>query len=75
MSSVAAAKNPRLKTMDSRYVSRVVDGALNQACATDEKGSDEGLDWYDRLLVETFPASDSLPLWSFRSRSGVEGQT
>lgn len=29
--------------------------------------SDEGLDWYDRLLAQTFPASDSLPLWTFDS--------
>lgn len=26
---------------------------------------DDGLDWYDRLLAQTFPASDPLPLWEF----------
>jgi len=25
--------------------------------------SDRGLDWYDLLLTQTFPASDALPLW------------
>lgn len=28
----------------------------------DRKGV-EFLDWYDRMLVQTFPASDALPLW------------
>lgn len=25
--------------------------------------TDSGLDWYDRFLTQTFPASDALPLW------------
>lgn len=29
----------------------------------DDEPSDAGLDWYDRLLTQTFPASDALQLW------------
>lgn len=31
--------------------------------AGNDEPSDTGLDWYDRLLTQTFPASDALPLW------------
>jgi hypothetical protein len=33
------------------------------ADAGEDEPSDVGLDWYDRLLTQTFPASDALPLW------------
>lgn len=29
----------------------------------EEEPSNFGLDWYDRLLTQTFPASDALQLW------------
>jgi len=25
--------------------------------------SGESLDWYDEMLIQTFPSSDALPLW------------
>jgi len=30
---------------------------------SEEIESERGLDWYDLLLTQTFPASDALPLW------------
>lgn len=41
---------------------RESDSPLTGAAGNDEP-SDTGLDWYDRLLTQTFPASDALPLW------------
>lgn len=29
----------------------------------DDEPMDIGLDWYDRFLTQTFPASDALQLW------------
>lgn len=31
--------------------------------AGDEEPSDDGLDWYDKFLTQTFPASDALQFW------------
>lgn len=40
-------------------------GSLRRTGEADarDSASAEGLDWYDLMLTQTFPASDALPLW------------
>ena len=40
-----------------------------QTPSSEHLDAERDLDWYDLMLLQTFPASDALPLWNGRRAS------